>query len=389
MQTNGINGGHQHEVSEKRVNPGAFPCRLDMELCACGAKRWVDLKGRPATPWQFINFRRGREETESAAVTIGSTPISALDGLITCGSCGQPMALDDTQGGQEALYACEPGPGQSRCPTPRLHARSAEVLLIGKVLQTVLTEENISRVLAVANDPQRHDEAREHRLTRQDLQKVREIPERFVLTAESREFLGRFITEIQVHAGKGGRPLLHPAAGRQPSGGHAPAGNRPAGGGARLKETVEQPQQANEDGGHSIRHPGQRTTQSPRPLGPHRASAELSGTTESKSSSASRPPNAAARAPRDRRKPVLFHSIRVGRKNGETIRRAHRLHRTPDRRRRHVHPQQCRGLEEPAHQHSRNSMALLTRTTGSRQGPGAHKRRGIRDGHLRFLRGRT
>ena len=206
MQKNGVNGSHQHEVSEKRVNRGTFSCRLDMELCACGAKRWVDLKGRPATPWQFINFRRGREETESAAVTIGSTPISVLEGLITCGNCGQPMALDDTQGGQEALYACEPGPGQSRCPTPRLHARSAEVLLIGKVLQTVLTDETISRVLAVANDPGRYDEAREHRLTRQDVQEFMENSERLVLavgrTVESREFLGRFIAGIRIHAEK-------------------------------------------------------------------------------------------------------------------------------------------------------------------------------------------
>ncbi len=203
MQKNGVNGSHQHEVSEKRVNRGTFPCRLDMELCACGAKRWVNLKGRPATPWQFINFRRGREETESAAVTIGSTPISVLEGLITCGSCGQPMALDDTQGGQEASYACRPGPGQSRCPTPRLHARSAEVLLIGKVLQTVLIDETIFRVLAVANDPGRYDEAREHRLTMQDVQELMENSERLVLavgrTVESREFLGRFITEIQIH----------------------------------------------------------------------------------------------------------------------------------------------------------------------------------------------
>ena len=208
MQKNGVNGSHQHEVSEKRVNRGTFPCRLDMELCACGAKRWVDLKGRPATPWQFINFRRGREETESAAVTIGSTPISALDGLITCGSCGGPMALDDAQGGQEARYACRPGPGNgwSRCPTPRLHARSAEILLVGNVLQTVLTDETISRVLAVANDPGQYDEAREHSLTRQDLQEVRENLEHFVLATggspKARDFLCRWINEIQVHAEK-------------------------------------------------------------------------------------------------------------------------------------------------------------------------------------------
>ena len=169
MQTNGADG-HWREVSEKRLAPGTFTPRLDMEICACGAKRWVDLQGRPATPWQFINLGVRPRGQESAKTAFVAPPRSALDGLITCGCCGQPMALDDTQGDQEARYACQPCPGQNRCPTPRLHARSAEVLLIGKALQTVLTDENISRVLAVANDPERYAEAREHRLTRQDLQ---------------------------------------------------------------------------------------------------------------------------------------------------------------------------------------------------------------------------
>ena len=205
METNGVNG-HQHEVSEKRVNPATFPCRLDMELCACGAKRWVNLQGRPATPWQFINLGTRPRGQEGARAAPRTSPKSVLDVLITCGSCGGPMTLDDAQRGQEALYACEPGPGQSRCPTPRLHARSAEVLLIGKVLQTVLTDETISRVLAVANDPGRYDEAREHRLTRQDVQELMENSERLVLavgrTVESREFLGRFIAGIRIHAEK-------------------------------------------------------------------------------------------------------------------------------------------------------------------------------------------
>ena len=115
------------------------------------------------------------------------------------------MLLDDTQGDQEASYACQPSPGNSwnQCSTPRLHARSAEVLLIGKVLQTVLTEENISRVLEVANDPQRYDTARERSLARQDVKDLREDPERLVLagdrTTESRDFLGIIVAEIQVH----------------------------------------------------------------------------------------------------------------------------------------------------------------------------------------------
>ena len=108
------------------------------------------------------------------------------------------MVLDDTQGDQEACYAC-----QSRCPTPRLHALRAEVLLVRTALQTVLTEENISRVLAVANDPQRYDAARERSLTRKDVQDLGENPERLVLavdsTRESRDFLGNIVAEIQVY----------------------------------------------------------------------------------------------------------------------------------------------------------------------------------------------
>ena len=72
------------------------------------------------------------------------------------------------------------------------------------MLQTVLTDENISRVLAVANDPGRYDEARKHGQTRQDLQDVRENPGRFVLAAggppRTRDFLSGFIAGIRVHA---------------------------------------------------------------------------------------------------------------------------------------------------------------------------------------------
>ena len=63
MQAHGVNGGYRHEASEKLVNPATFPCRLDMELCACGAKRWVNLQGRPATPWQLVNLgQKGKSE---------------------------------------------------------------------------------------------------------------------------------------------------------------------------------------------------------------------------------------------------------------------------------------------------------------------------------------
>ena len=63
MHTNSADEGHRHEPCETRVNPDTFPCRLDMELCACGAKRWVDLQGRPVTPWRFLILRqKGKSE---------------------------------------------------------------------------------------------------------------------------------------------------------------------------------------------------------------------------------------------------------------------------------------------------------------------------------------
>ena len=205
MQKNGVNGGHQHEVSEKRVNRGTFPCQLDMELCACGARRWVDQNGTRATPWQFINLGTSPIRKEDARVAPRTSPKSALEGLITCGSCGKPMPLDDTQHDQETHYVCQPGPGNrwAQCQTPRLHARRTEVLLVRTALRTVLTEENISRVLPLLNDPQRYDAAREHSLTRRDVQELGEDPERLVLAAdstrESRDLLGTIVAEIQVH----------------------------------------------------------------------------------------------------------------------------------------------------------------------------------------------
>ena len=104
------------------------------------------------------------------------------------------MLRDDTQGEREASYACQPGHSNrwAQCQTPRLHALRAEGLLVRTALRTVLTEENISRVLAVANDPQRYDTACERSLTRRDVQELGEDPERLVLAsgraAESWEF---------------------------------------------------------------------------------------------------------------------------------------------------------------------------------------------------------
>ena len=109
------------------------------------------------------------------------------------------------RGEQEAHYVCQPGHSNlwAQCQTPRLHARRTEVLLVRTALRTVLTDENISRVLPLLNDPQRYDAAREHSLTRLDLQQIRDNPKLLVLAAnstqETRNLLGIIIAEIQVH----------------------------------------------------------------------------------------------------------------------------------------------------------------------------------------------
>ena len=205
METNGANGGHQHKVFEKRPSPGTLPNRLDIELCICGVRRWVDQNGAPTTPWQFIRLGAKPGGNEGAGAALTAPPKSALDGLITCGSCGQPMVLDDTQDDQEAHYACQPGHSNlwAQCQTPRRHARRTEALLVRTALQTVLTEENVSWLVTEANNPQRYDAPRASSVTRQDVKDLGENPERLVLAAdsaqESRHFLGKIIAEIQIY----------------------------------------------------------------------------------------------------------------------------------------------------------------------------------------------
>ena len=102
VQTNDTNG-HQHDVSEKRIAPGAFPCRLDLELCACGAKRWVDQDGNVATPWQFINpvtRQKGQERATTALRTPARAPGQAGVSPVDCPACGQSICTPRTSGGQ-------------------------------------------------------------------------------------------------------------------------------------------------------------------------------------------------------------------------------------------------------------------------------------------------
>ena len=135
--------------------------------------------------------------------TSPKTPI--LDGLLTCAECGRPMTVDESPNPQ---YTCRPTPtnGWRRCRTPELYTRQTENLIIGAVLQAILTERNITTALAAANAFQPGDDAPGYRLTREEVQQLKGHPELFVNAvggaAAARDFLRRCITEIRVHPGK-------------------------------------------------------------------------------------------------------------------------------------------------------------------------------------------
>ena len=139
-------------------------------------------------------------------MTTNTTPESVLDGLLTCGECGELMGLN---GSPEPTYAYRPGPGNgwSHCRTPRLRAGPVEDLFIGSVLRTVLTEQNTIKLLAAANDPQPGGGEQSHGLTRDDARELQGHTDLFVQAVggatETRDFLCRFIAEIRVHPGKG------------------------------------------------------------------------------------------------------------------------------------------------------------------------------------------
>ena len=91
----------------------------------------------------------------------------------------------------------------------------------------------------MANDAQRYDAARASSVTKQDVQVAGgKTRSGLVLAADStqqsRGLPGQSHRRDTGPHQDSSNPLRPPAAGRQPSGGHAPAGHRPAGGNTRL-----------------------------------------------------------------------------------------------------------------------------------------------------------
>ena len=126
-----------------------------------------------------------------------TSTIFPLDGLLICGQCGEPMHIND---GLEPRYVCEP-----ECSTPSLRAGGVDMMLIGQIMETVLTPRNTATVLRTTNE-ELADAGEQYSLTARDIKQLSKRPELLVQAAgsasETRHLLSRFIKEIQVHAGR-------------------------------------------------------------------------------------------------------------------------------------------------------------------------------------------
>ena len=121
-----------------------------------------------------------------------------LDTLMICGQCNKPMRIND---GPDPQYVCKP-----ECSTPSLRAGSIDMMLIGRILETILTPKNTAAVLRAANKELADETDGQRSMTNRDIEKLNKRPDLLVQTAgntfETRNLLSRFIKEIQIHSGQ-------------------------------------------------------------------------------------------------------------------------------------------------------------------------------------------
>ena len=80
------------------------------------------------------------------------------------------------------------------------------MMLIGRILETVLTPRNTATVLRIANKELADETGGQHSMTNRDIEEFYKRPDLLVQTADSasetRSLLSRFIEEIQIHDGR-------------------------------------------------------------------------------------------------------------------------------------------------------------------------------------------
>ena len=77
-----------------------------------------------------------------------------LSGIAFCGSCGKALVGQDAKSGQFSYYVCGTllKQGAGACDMPYLNARNFEKLVIQKIKERILTEENLRDLVHVVHD---------------------------------------------------------------------------------------------------------------------------------------------------------------------------------------------------------------------------------------------
>jgi hypothetical protein len=138
-------------------------------------------------------------------MTTTTPPRTPLDGIITCGACAEPLDIEPGNAGQEPRYTCRPSPGNgwTECGTPKLRAHQADVLIIGEILDSIITDETTEMILAAATGSPKGDQTGEHGLTNREVDRLKNNPAEFTTSlggaTKARDFLAGFVDEVQVH----------------------------------------------------------------------------------------------------------------------------------------------------------------------------------------------
>ena len=111
-------------------------------------------------------------------MTTTTPPRTPLDGIITCGACAEPLDIEPGNAGQEPRYTCRPSPGNgwTECGTPKLRAHQADVLIIGEILDSIITDETTEMILAAATGSPKGDQTGEHGLTNREVDRLKNNP---------------------------------------------------------------------------------------------------------------------------------------------------------------------------------------------------------------------
>ena len=77
-----------------------------------------------------------------------------LSGIVRCGRCGKALIASEAKGGQFTYYVCGTliRQGAGSCDTPYLNAPKFERLVIDKIKEHILTEENLRELVRLVNE---------------------------------------------------------------------------------------------------------------------------------------------------------------------------------------------------------------------------------------------